>query len=1142
MNKVWDVSTISCNFTDNGKRTAFTKGNNVYGLIKEKNDKGTLVEVMNRDILIPSNVKIMENVGETCSFTIEETKGDKIKLKYINREQSTRGSQRYTSFKNIWNKNISMSKEMMDIVTSIQNKDKETKQEYNRIIDDTKKQLDKLISKVTDEDIQELINKNYNPEKMTLDIFEKSISNNKVAFKNDDTKKIEEEVNKKLEYYTKIFGNKEEIKSIIKKLKEKNMPVNEHNIMKLRSTLNKYDAIKHLKEEAILNVLKNNIDLTVKKLYEAKYSSVQASVSKSPFSSNNQEQHILTDDEMKQLEPQIKELFKNNDIADNKDNMNVAKTLIKNDIEVDKDNIDKYLYLKDIESKIKPDEIISKGVDNIINDKTIDDIELMASRPNQSNENGKESNISSDINTDHDKSKDYMEAKNIVDNIPKVKDEHLRKLIHDGKTINLDNLVDESKIKPHEEEVKLQSADDQSKYITARRQLEEIRLKMTVESANRLINNGIKIDTQPLNDIVEGLKKLEQQNIKNELKSVGVETTESNITKMNKVMETVSEAKRRPNNILGQVMKKAIDYTLGAIANNDNSDINKNNQLIEMYDKLGTKPRTDLGDSLSKTFDQLGDMLEDLDIDINPNNVRAAKILAYNEMDISESNINNIKLLDQQVSIVLNRLHPNVVAHMIKDNLSPIEMNIDEVINYMNDFDEYMGEDLTDKIAPCINEMDKSNSLTEKERNSMIGIYRMLNTISKSEGRAVGFLMKKDMKLSLNNLMEAAKYLRKTGGKHTDINVNVDDDFGTLQQLQYDRESIRKQIEQAFEKAGFEVNKSNIGLIDSIEEFELKVSEDNIIDMKYMENNIKEFIRKASPNNLKELLEKDGIMDKDIDEILSFIDEEREIEALDTREIRHQLNLIKNISSKSIEFLQNLQLPINLKNLNTINSLLQDNNELSNKLKHFMNEINDSDIDNEMTDKFSNLLERLADGEEIESLYTEFQNELEEIKGNAFYLNSNKRIDITRDLTDITRILDMNKELEDKEGYMQIPVILNGEITQLNMYYIDKDKINDTDSTQVLLSLKTKNLGIVNSVIKISDKDVELNISSNKNSETEYLMNYHNELKDTLEDMGYNVTAIRYENTIVETPLDSKQNVFKSNTVETEKGNFEILI
>ncbi len=56
------------------------------------------------------------------------------------------------------------------------------------------------------------------------------------------------------------------MRSIVKKLKEKNLPVTEANISKIRGALNKFEAIKELKDEAILNVLKNNIALTVEKI------------------------------------------------------------------------------------------------------------------------------------------------------------------------------------------------------------------------------------------------------------------------------------------------------------------------------------------------------------------------------------------------------------------------------------------------------------------------------------------------------------------------------------------------------------------------------------------------------------------------------------------------------------------------------------------------------------------------------------------------------------------------------------------------------------------------------------------------------------------------------------------------------------
>jgi hypothetical protein len=436
--------------------------------------------------------------------------------------------------------------------------------------------------------------------------------------------------------------------------------------------------------------------------------------------------------------------------------------------------------------------------------------------------------------------------------------------------------------------------------------------------------------------------------------------------------------------------------------------------------------------------------------------------------------------------------------------------------------------------------MDKDNTLTEKERKSMIGIYRMLNTISKSEGRAVGFLIKNDMKLSLSNLMEAAKYLRKTGGKRTDINVNIDDNFGTLENLKYDSESIRNQIQEAFEKAGFEVNKRSIKLIETIEEFQLQITKDNIINIQYAENNIKELIRKSSHNNLKKLLEKEGIMDKPIEEILDMIDGD-EIQELDTHRIREQLNQLKNTSSESIRFLQKLQLPVNLKNLSTISGLLQDNNELSNKLKHLMGELRDVDIDNQMTNTFDGILERLANGDEISNIYSEIQQKLKEIKEESLELSPNNRLDITGDLTQINRILDMNREMEDKEDYVQIPILLGGKITQLNMYYIDKGNIEE-NSMKVLLSLKTRNLGTVNSLIEMNNDGIDINISSTKVDETKYLMEYSQELKTMIEGMGYNVSSIKYDNVQMDTPLDIKQQINNNIADDNKKGSFEILI
>ena len=57
----------------------------------------------------------------------------------------------------------------------------------------------------------------------------------------------------------------------------------------------------------------------------------------------------------------------------------------------------------------------------------------------------------------------------------------------------------------------------EAKVITAKRQLEEIRLKLTLSSAKVLAKNDIKIDTKELSEIVDQLKELEREACRKQL-------------------------------------------------------------------------------------------------------------------------------------------------------------------------------------------------------------------------------------------------------------------------------------------------------------------------------------------------------------------------------------------------------------------------------------------------------------------------------------------------------------------------------------------------------------------------------------------------------------------------------------------------
>ena len=65
--------------------------------------------------------------------------------------------------------------------------------------------------------------------------------------------------------------------------------------------------------------------------------------------------------------------------------------------------------------------------------------------------------------------------------------------------------------------------------IKAKRQLEEIRLKMTREVAYKLEKKGIQVRTERLEKVVEALRELEDQYYKDLLKAEHMDTSEQNI-------------------------------------------------------------------------------------------------------------------------------------------------------------------------------------------------------------------------------------------------------------------------------------------------------------------------------------------------------------------------------------------------------------------------------------------------------------------------------------------------------------------------------------------------------------------------------------------------------------------------------------
>ncbi|MCM1287804.1 MAG: DUF6240 domain-containing protein [Clostridium sp.] len=341
----------------------------------------------------------------------------------------------------------------------------------------------------------------------------------------------------------------------------------------------------------------------------------------------------------------------------------------------------------------------------------------------------------------------------------------------------------------------------QRKAVTAIRQMEEIRLSMTMSMAGRLAKMNISIDTKELSKVVDTLKQIENQMIEEKL---GTAATPENVElykTLNEHMETLAESHM---GVLGTPLK-GVEFTVrglydaGAEANfpdvqedAGSTEAASFEKVRRSYEAVGTAPRSDMGDSITKAFSNVDDIIADLGFEVNVETQRAVKILGYNSISITPENINQVMEYDRQVNELMDAFYPEAVLGAIKDGINPLDVPIDELVDMVRAHNYNAGITEAENFATYLMDVEKQGSITKEERESYIGIYRAMDKLAKSKDREAGWIFANGSRLTVRNLISAMRSRRTAG-----ISFGVDDSFGALESGGIEN-SITDQIESAF--------------------------------------------------------------------------------------------------------------------------------------------------------------------------------------------------------------------------------------------------------------------------------------------------------------------------------------------------------
>lgn len=344
---------------------------------------------------------------------------------------------------------------------------------------------------------------------------------------------------------------------------------------------------------------------------------------------------------------------------------------------------------------------------------------------------------------------------------------------HLGRNVNIaakarDNLIEFNK----------RISEDSPESVKARMSLETARVSMTYESSYRLVKRGMTVDKTALDEMVNALKALEDETNR-VLFGNSDESDEVTAAKgalYHKTREAITELPFMPASVIAQKLNGTGDITIGFTIKAGLALKAEYDKAGEAYETLGTQVRSDLGDNIKKAFANADELLRELGLDVTERNLRGVRILGYNRMAVTLENIHKVTATDAALNRIIDKMTPGTCVKLIKDGINPLEISLEELEKKIDSYDR-TPEKEADNYARFLQRIESRNEITAEEKESFIGIYRMLHFLDKSDGAALGSLVNSGAEITFKNLISS---LRTGKTLKSGIDIQITEDMGEL--------------------------------------------------------------------------------------------------------------------------------------------------------------------------------------------------------------------------------------------------------------------------------------------------------------------------------------------------------------------------
>ena len=803
------------------------------------------------------------------------------------------------------------------------------------------------------------------------------------------------------ETLTEITGSAAYAEEILRQFHEYDIPVTRENVEDVMKAREMAEQLSELSDGTIKYMIRNHMEPTIENIYRAQYSALADADRQGRGYYQDAAGYYAKkaeDFNWQQLQPQMEKVIEQAGLLVSGETLEDAKWLVEKGIPLTAESIDALYELKNLQIPRTEEEIVSAASAAIADGKK-----------------AKAANVA-DSETALEKAAGYME------DVQSFTGEAVDRAAAEGSKLNL------RIIKACQLQLNMHArAERFAVSHGGRRLLEEVRLQMTVEANLRLIKSGFSIDTAHLEELVDALKTVNKQTEEKLFGEGNVEGTGDRYSLYKNTLSTVRELSGMPAALVGKFSfrsriqvsvasaSESGAFTLKAAYEEGSALKLAYEKAGESYEALKTVPRDELGDTIKKAFQNVDDLLKEMDMELSEANRRAVRILGYNRMEVSEENVEAVKTTDLTIRRVLSKMSPAATMQMIKDGVNPLSMDMQDLENYLDSQDRNPEQEF-EKYSKYLYKLEKNHAVSEGEKEAYIGIYRLFRQLEKTDGAAIGVLMQQGMEPTLKNLLTAVRTNKNRG-----MDIKVDDSFGGVK-ASGKHKSISEQIEGNIMVRYYQ--KLAHGIYDGLDGGKMnEVPADGDIGLEQFAQSLQE----AQPD--------------------------REAEAAYVKQQASQFRQEMDAEEAVIKELQDYGQPVTANNLLAAGLLMKERGKAAAKLY----ELAEDSGSKELFEKaMARLQEKMTDADAAQEAYGELTDAYNDIiEAVVFGQGTDGKIDM-QEIGRLYKQIFLTRGMAREENY-EVPVKIGDEVTSVNLKIIHKGGGNG----KVAAAMETESYGKV---------------------------------------------------------------------------------